>query len=108
MSTPHVTGLLAYFLSLEEGSDDLLAIVPQSFLEYTYTTIFRMLRKYSPLKAPIRTLDIPSPAEYKEKILQLGTPDVIDGDTLPEGSPNLMAFNGYGEGILADEIIADF
>ncbi|OBZ89658.1 hypothetical protein A0J61_02291 [Choanephora cucurbitarum] len=62
MASPHVAGLAAYLLSLEEG-------------EVT-------------------------PKQIKDKILKLATKNVLE--KLPEGTPNLLIYNGIAEKSLKD------
>ncbi|KAK9467605.1 peptidase S8/S53 domain-containing protein [Lipomyces arxii] len=64
MASPHVCGLLAYFVSLYPASD-------------------------SEFAAGVLT-----PAKLKENLIAYSSPDLLSG--IPEGTPNLLVFNGAG------------
>ncbi|KAK9245777.1 peptidase S8/S53 domain-containing protein [Lipomyces tetrasporus] len=64
MASPHVCGLLAYFVSLQPESDS----------EYASSSL--------------------TPAKLKENLISYATADVLSG--IPEGTPNLLVFNGAG------------
>ncbi|KAK9354214.1 peptidase S8/S53 domain-containing protein [Lipomyces doorenjongii] len=69
MASPHVCGLLAYFVSLQPESDS----------EYASSSL--------------------TPAKLKKNLISYATADVLSG--IPEGTPNLLVFNGAG-GNLSD------
>lgn len=66
MASPHVAGLLSYYLSLQPGSDS----------------------EFFTAKGGI------SPAQLKKKIIEYSTKDVLDD--IPEDTPNYLIYNGAG------------
>jgi cerevisin len=102
MATPHIAGLVAYYLGLHSNALDLTAVASA-----TEASIFD--KAVSLLPAYLQAL-IPSslesafvaptpkkpmtPAELKKALIKLATVDALKGD-LPAGSPNVLAFNGY-------------
>lgn len=85
-------------------------ILTQSDIESSYSTIFRSVCGFASrflslnLSTPAPQFVIPSPAFLKQKIIRLATPDLIDADSLPDESPNLLAFNGRTGNSFDDEV----
>ncbi|KAK9478662.1 peptidase S8/S53 domain-containing protein [Lipomyces japonicus] len=67
MASPHIAGLLAYFVSLQPGSES----------GYASAAL--------------------TPAKLKANLIKYATPDVLS--SIPEGTPNLLVFNGAGENL---------
>ena len=79
MASPHVAGLLAYFLSLQ----------PDAESEYANcaTTVAGSGKGGSPM--------VLTPAQLKKKLVDFSTKDVLMG--LPDGTQNYLAYNGAGD-----------
>jgi len=110
MASPHVAGLMAYFLSLYPSitfNPERSSLTDDSNAEqYTFSSMYRIVR--TALPASIRNL-LPSPAiieavvapvpskplssdELKDAILAIASRNKITG-VLPKGTPNLLIFN---------------
>ncbi|CDK24420.1 unnamed protein product [Kuraishia capsulata CBS 1993] len=73
MASPHVCGLLTYFLSLQPDSESLYASGGSSAV---------------------------TPAQLKKNIIAYSTPDVLS-DIPDDGTPNLLIYNGAGQNLTA-------
>ncbi|ONH67478.1 Cerevisin [Cyberlindnera fabianii] len=69
MASPHVCGLLTYYLSLQPGSDS----------------------EFFTAKGGV------TPAQLKKKIIEYSTKDVLTD--IPEGTPNYLIYNGAGKNL---------
>ncbi|KAG5352760.1 hypothetical protein C0989_000699 [Termitomyces sp. Mn162] len=114
MASPHVAGLLAYYLSLypSESFDSILGtqdnvisltqaeqafVLPASVYAVMQATLPRWLSSLIPVRsvsdpaiAPIPHKPI-TPAQLKEALIKLATPDVLSD--LPAKTTNLLIFN---------------
>ena len=111
MASPHVAGLVAYFLSLypsksfnPDVSNFVSTPVVQSIPQRAFGTVFSVARTIFPswmssmLSPPVSDVVAPTPlptltpTQLTKAILQLSTPGAIHM-ILPPGTPNLLAFN---------------
>lgn len=69
MASPHVAGLLSYYLSLQPGSDSEFFVASDGV----------------------------SPAQLKKNLIAFGTEGVLAD--IPEDTPNILAFNGAGHNL---------
>ncbi|EJS44080.1 prb1p [Saccharomyces arboricola H-6] len=72
MASPHVAGLLTYFLSLQPGSDSEFYEMGQDYL---------------------------SPQQLKKKLIHYSTKDILFD--IPEDTPNALIYNGGGQDLSA-------
>lgn len=101
MATPHIAGLVAYYLGLHYNSVDLTAapVTEAGVFEKAVSLLPAYLQALIPSSlesafvAPTPKKPI-TPAELKKALIKLATVDALKGD-LPAGSPNVLAFNGY-------------
>lgn len=108
MASPHICGLLAYFLSIhgtetftviKSESDESLAATAPSIVSMAYAQAYAMLPSLAQAVFPkpeLRPVPRPgngtlTPAELKEALLKLATPAMLSD--LPSGSPDLLAYN---------------
>lgn len=70
MASPHICGLLTYFLSLQPSADSEFAI----------------------------SADAVSPAQLKKKLIKYGSDNILT-DIPDDGTPNVLAFNGAGHNL---------
>ncbi|KAG5717043.1 Subtilisin-like serine protease pepC, partial [Termitomyces sp. T112] len=114
MASPHVAGLLAYYLSLYpsksfdptfDTQDNVLSltrpeqafVLPSSVYAAMQATLPRWISSFIPIRsvsdpaiAPIPHKPI-TPAQLKEALIKLATPDVLSD--LPAKTTNLLIFN---------------
>ena len=69
MASPHIAGLLTYYLSLQPSSDSEFFIGAEGI----------------------------TPAQLKKNLIAFGTPDVLAD--IPADTPNILAFNGAGQNL---------
>lgn len=101
MATPHIAGLLAYYLSIYASPSfspsAAVAGVEATLLEKAVSLLPAYVQAFLPGSAvsfaPTPKKPI-TPAELKKALLKLATVDVLTGE-LPAGTPNLLAFNNY-------------
>ncbi|KAI5121456.1 hypothetical protein M0805_009564 [Coniferiporia weirii] len=117
MASPHTAGLLAYLLSIYPSTTfdpELGSLVPPAMVssyispsvtfaqsyavayEYLPAWIARVLPEPSLLGSEVDVAPIPSPLtteQLKKALIALASPDVLTGQALPIGTPNLVIFN---------------
>ena len=69
MASPHICGLLSYFVSLQPGADSEFFVAADGI----------------------------SPSQLKKNLIAYGTSDVLSD--IPEDTPNILAFNGAGHNL---------
>ena len=69
MASPHICGLLSYFVSLQPGADSEFFVAADGI----------------------------SPSQLKKNLIAYGTSNVLSD--IPEDTPNILAFNGAGHNL---------